>query len=141
MPGKRSTRIGRIAAALALLTIVALLAGCGGGASTPSGGASAPPATGGSSAPPATTGGSTGGGTVTVTEANFAFSPASVSAKVGDTITFTNNDTATHEVKIDGKDLGQQAQGASVTWTASKAGSFPFVCVIHPNMTGTVTVK
>jgi len=73
--------------------------------------------------------------------ANFAFNPASATAKVGDTITFTNSDSTAHEVKIDGKDLGNQAPGATVTWTATKAGTFPFSCVIHPNMTGTLTVQ
>ena len=132
----RHTQIARVALGLALLAIIALIAGCGGSASAPSGSSTAPSgATGGA------TGGTTGGAAVTVTEQNFAFSPSAVTAKVGDTITFTNNDSATHEVKIDGKDLGQQAQGASVTWTATKAGSFPFSCVIHPNMTGTVTVQ
>jgi plastocyanin len=136
MAGTRYKTLGRVALLVALLAIVALVAGCGGSGSTSgSGGTTAPSGTGGAS------GGSTGGSTVAVTEQNFAFSPSTVSAKVGDTVTFTNNDTVTHEVKIDGKDLGQQAPGASVSWTASKAGSYPFSCIIHPQMTGTVTVQ
>jgi plastocyanin len=136
MSDKARAYMRRLTALLAILAAVALLAGCGGG-SAPAGTSSAPAATtgatGGSGAPAAAS--------VTISEANFAFDPATVTVKVGDTITFTNNDSAPHIVKIDGQDLGSQAPGASVTWTATKAGSFPFVCTIHPNMTGTVTVQ
>jgi plastocyanin len=87
-----------------------------------------------------TGGGTTAGGT-TITEDNFAFSPATATVKVGDTVTFTNNDSAPHNVQIDGKELGSQGQGESKTWTASKAGAFPYTCIIHPSMTGEITVQ
>ena len=64
-----------------------------------------------------------------------------MTAKVGDTVSFVNQDSAPHQVKIDGQDLGQQAPGATVTWKAAKAGTFPFSCVIHPSMTGQVFVQ
>jgi plastocyanin len=90
----------------------------------------------------ATGGGSTGGGAggSTVVEKGFAFSPNTLTVNVGDTVTFTNQDSAAHEVSIDGQDLGQQATGKSVTWKATTAGTFPFKCIIHPSMTGQVTV-
>jgi len=77
----------------------------------------------------------------TVVEKNFAFEPATLEVKVGDTVTFKNEDSASHVVSIDGKELGNQAPGASVTWTAEKAGSFPYTCTIHPSMNGLITVK
>lgn len=117
------TRTALIVVVLVALTVI--LASCG---------ASSPSNTG-------STGGAGSGGGVTVTEKGFAFSPASVTVKVGDTVTFTNEDSAPHEVTIDGKDLGSQTQGASVTWKAEKAGTFPYSCVIHPSMTGEVTVE
>jgi plastocyanin len=96
----------------------------------------------------ATTGGGTsGGGTTpaasgtTVTEKNIAFSPTTVNAAVGDTVTFVNEDSMTHDVSVDGKDLGAQAPGEKVTWTAEKTGTFPFKCLIHPSMTGEIVVK
>jgi len=120
---------------IAVLGLVALLAvavaGCSGG-----GGTSGGTTTGGGS----TTGGTAAGGT-TITEQNFAFSPSTASVKVGDTVTFTNADSAPHNVKIDGQELGSQNQGESKTWKASKAGAFPYSCVIHPQMTGEITVK
>lgn len=121
---------------MALVVLAVVLVGCSGKSS--GGGLY-----GGSSS--TTGGGSTGTGSstagVTITEQNFAFNPANITAKVGDTVTFVNNDSTTHNVKIDGKELGPQNQGESKTWTASKAGSFPYNCIIHPSMTGEITVK
>jgi plastocyanin len=113
----------------AVVVLATVLTGCGGSTGAP------PPPTGTSS------GSAPAAGGATVTEQNFAFNPASVTVKVGDTVTFTNQDSAAHEVLIDGQDLGSQAQGASVTWKATKAGTFPFSCKIHPSMTGQVTVQ
>lgn len=120
-----------------LLALVLMLVGCsgyGGSSSTGTGGGTTGGTTGGS------TGGTTASGT-TVVEKGFAFSPASLDVKVGDTVTFTNEDSAPHNVSIDGKSLGSQAQGASVTWTAAAAGTFPYSCTIHPSMTGQIVVK
>ena len=115
---------------LAVLLAVAL-AGCSSGGSS---------STGGTSGGSASTGGTSAGGT-TITEEGFAFNPASVTVKVGDTVTFTNNDSAPHEVSIDNQNLGSQSQGQSVTWQATKAGTFPYKCTIHPSMTGEITVQ
>ena len=120
-----------LALPLALLVasiIVIALVGCS-GRSSESGNGTAP------STAPSTNGGAT------ITEQNFAFSPSTLSVKVGDTVTFTNADSAGHNVKIDGQELGVQNQGESKTWKATKAGSFPFSCVIHPAMTGQITVQ
>jgi len=77
----------------------------------------------------------------TVIESGNAFQPATLEVAVGDVITFENQDAAPHDVSIDGKDLGTQGQGESVTWTAEKAGTFPYSCTIHPSMTGEIVVK
>ena len=123
-------RIGASAALLALAVVLLLVSAC-------SSGASSTPATGASSAPaqaPASTG-------ATVAEVNFAFSPESVNIQVGETVSFVNKDSAPHDVLIDGNDLGQQAPGTTVTWTATKAGTFPYSCTIHPQMKGQVVVR
>ncbi len=49
----------------------------------------------------------------TVVEKGFAFDPATLDVKVGDTVTFKNEDSAPHNVKIDGKELGAQDPGAA----------------------------
>jgi plastocyanin len=123
----RTTRL--LALALGVL-LVAALAGCG-GAKTPA----------------ATTGGATGGAStpaaapVTIVMKDFAFTPDSATVKIGDAVTFENQDSADHRVSIDGQDLGQQTTGQKVEWKATKAGTFPFSCTIHPAMTGQITVE
>lgn len=110
-----------------VLLVLALAAGCSSGGSGSSGGT-----------------GSTGGSTTsgpTIIEKGIAFSPSSLDVKVGDVVTFENQDSAPHNVSIDGKELGSQSQGQSVTWTATKAGTYPFSCTIHPSMTGEIVVK
>ncbi|MFL5680937.1 MAG: cupredoxin family copper-binding protein [Chloroflexota bacterium] len=72
----------------------------------------------------------------------FAFNPATLSAKVGDAVTWTNQDSVPHTVTFDDKsaDSGNLAQGATFNHTFDKAGTFAYHCSIHPQMTGTVTV-
>jgi plastocyanin len=126
-------------AAIACVVVVAMavvLAGCASPSSS-GGGTSTPPATGGTSGGAA--GGATGG--VTIDESGFAFNPSSATAAVGQVVTFTNSDSVDHHVVVGTDDLGVQAPGASVTWTAKAAGSFPIKCIIHPSMTGEITVK
>ena len=44
---------------------------------------------------------STAGGTVAVSIKDFAFNPATITAKVGDIVQFTNNDTTGHTATLD----------------------------------------
>jgi plastocyanin len=73
----------------------------------------------------------------------FAFSPATVSVTVGDTVTWTNSDAQGHTATADGGalDTGTIGNAQSGTITFSTAGSFPYHCSIHPDMTGTVVVE
>jgi plastocyanin len=122
-------KLSRVLTAVLPLALVLALVGCsGGGGSTGTG----------------TTGGTPGGSgaaSTTVVEKGLAFEPATLEVKVGDTVTFSNEDSAPHNVSIDGKELGNQDPGASVTWTAATAGTFPYTCTIHPSMAGEIVVK
>jgi LPXTG-motif cell wall-anchored protein len=74
--------------------------------------------------------------------ADFFFSPAAVSVAVGDTVTWRNTGQAPHNaVADDGSfktpDLNS-GQSASHRFTA--AGTFSYICTIHPQMKGTVRV-
>jgi plastocyanin len=77
-----------------------------------------------------------------VTIKDFKFGPASSSVHVGDTITWTNQDVAAHTATAsDGSfNTGSLSQGKSGSHTFTKAGTFPYICSIHPSMKGTVTV-
>jgi plastocyanin len=71
---------------------------------------------------------------------DFSFSPATVGVEVGDSVTWTNQGQAPHTATGDGFDTGNVGPGESGSATFSRAGSFPYVCSIHPNMRGTVRV-
>lgn len=82
-------------------------------------------------------------GEVAVTIADFAFSPAEISATVGQTVTFTNNDSAPHTASLDDGSCGTPniGTGGSDGLAFSAAGTYPFHCEVHPNMKGTITVS
>jgi plastocyanin len=77
-----------------------------------------------------------------VTMGDFFFSPASVSVAVGDTVTWHNTGQAPHTATAnDGSfDTGTINAGGSGSHTFSSAGTFSYICTIHPNMKGTVRV-
>lgn len=82
-------------------------------------------------------------GTVSVTMADFAFNPNTVTVKVGDTITWTNTDSVQHTGTIKSNEsctTPALAKDASAGITFSQAGSYDFFCKIHPQMTGKIEV-
>ena len=86
----------------------------------------------------------TGGATVTMQ--NITFQPASLTQKVGDTVTWTNEESVGHDVTADDGSFksgppGGMKQGDKFEHTFDKAGSFAYKCTVHPNMTGTVEVS
>jgi plastocyanin len=77
-----------------------------------------------------------------VTIKNFAFTPGTSTVRVGDTITWTNQDIAPHTATAKDKsfDTGTIKKNKSGSHTFTKAGTFPYICTIHPSMHGTVVV-
>ena len=73
----------------------------------------------------------------------YAFSPSSITINVGDTIVWTNYDSASHTVTSnDGTfDSGGISTGNTFSFTFTSAGTFNYYCSPHPNMTGSVTVQ
>jgi plastocyanin len=78
--------------------------------------------------------------TKTVEIMGYKYTPAALTIAVGDTVTWTNHDSAPHNVVVtDGPEkftspLLQQGQ------TFSKAGTYSYFCSVHPDMTAKVTV-
>lgn len=74
----------------------------------------------------------------TVKMAGMAYSPANISAHVGDTIRFINDDTLDHDVFVPtagfSVDLGTQKPGVETVMALGKAGAFDVECVIHEHM-------
>jgi plastocyanin len=119
----------------ALLLPLALLAfaGCGSSnnSSTDTGSASTPAA-------------SSSGGEVTINMQNIQFNPKSQTVKVGQKVTWVNEDSVDHNVKsesgesISSSDFGQ---GQKFSFTPKKAGEIKYQCTLHPGMEGTLTVQ
>jgi amicyanin len=76
---------------------------------------------------------------------NFAFSPTPLTVKVGTTVTWTNKDNVDHTVTttsgpvmFDSKNI---ASGQTFSYTFTQAGTYNYICTIHPFMTGQVVVQ
>lgn len=130
----------------------------GGEAGTTEETGAAPPAEGGAAETGATTGtgatGAEGGGTgVSIVPGSSslttdAFQPNPIPVGVGDTVTWTNDDSQPHTatsgeaVTPDGRfDSGIMAPAATFDFTFTEAGEYPYFCLLHPNMVGTVSVS
>jgi plastocyanin len=75
---------------------------------------------------------------------NFAFVPAMVRVKVGDTIIWMQNDSAPHNIKSSDGSFDSQAvlsRGQTFSHTFTKKGTFTYICGIHPSMQGAVIVE
>jgi len=131
---------------LALFAVVAVGA-CSGAASPSSTAAASAPAGSASAAAGSASAActvSSGTGTVTVSIKNFTFETDPVTAKVGDVITWTNNDSASHTATVDDGTCTTDsiAAGASGSLTFSAAGTYKYHCRIHPSqMTGTIEIS
>jgi plastocyanin len=82
------------------------------------------------------------GAQIAVSIANFAYDPTPVNVAVGDTVTWTNNDTVPHTVTAnDGSfQSGTMQPGATFSFTFTGAGTFDYHCEFHANMSGQVVV-
>jgi plastocyanin len=74
--------------------------------------------------------------------ADFAFSPPALTVASGSTVTWTNGDPFGHSViGSDGAFASPSLDsGATFDFTFDTPGEYAYVCGIHPEMTGTVTV-
>jgi plastocyanin len=122
----------RILVALcAVLALTIGVAACGGDDDSGGGGST-------STSPAA----SSGGG-VTIKMQNIQFAPKDTTVKVGQKVTWTNDDSTDHNVTADSgadfksKDFGK---GSTFDFTPDKAGTIKYECTLHPGMTATLNV-
>jgi amicyanin len=83
--------------------------------------------------------------TKTVEIMDYKYSPATLTVKVGDTVTWTNHDSAPHDVTItEGPEKFKSPtlkKGESFSYTFEKAGKYSYYCSIHPDMKASVTAE
>jgi plastocyanin len=81
--------------------------------------------------------------THTVIMEGVGFSPNTLNVAKGDTIVWVNKDAFPHTATAQDKSFDSKEIAAGKSWrfTAKKAGTFPYVCTLHPTMKGTLIVK
>jgi plastocyanin len=112
---------------LSILLAAGLLAGCGGGGGNGTASESPPPAE---------------GGGVQVAMEGIAFAPEEVEVRVGQTVTWTNNDEVMHDVIASDGEFESElfGEGGTYSFTPTEPGTIDYVCSIHPTMTASLTV-
>jgi len=84
---------------------------------------------------------SIGGARISITK--FMFAPATLSVASGETVTWVNNDGATHGLAFkDGtKGVDPLLPKANFSRTFDKPGTYDYICSVHPFMTGHIVVR
>ena len=129
----------RLTLTLGLLALATVLAACSGASAAPPAGTPAPAGS------PATAGDAIA---VVAKDIKFTTTDLAVTAGTGFTIAFDNQEGAPHNIAI------SDAGGASVfkgeivsskkvdyAVPALAAGTYTFICEVHPDMKGTITAK
>ena len=127
----------RLILTLGMVALAAVLSACSGASAeatpTPAGPASSP-----------------SGDAVTIVAKDIKFNPNAVSVKAGTAfdIVFDNQDGAPHNISISDASGGNVFKGEivaaqKVTYAvpALAAGTYAFICEVHPEMKGTITAQ
>jgi plastocyanin len=70
------------------------------------------------------------------------FVPATLKVRRGDTVVWINRDAFAHTATAAGAfDSKSIAEGKSWRYRADRAGTFAYVCTLHPTMKGTLEVE
>ena len=83
-------------------------------------------------------------GAVVIKMVDIKFDPQDATAGVGDEVCWINEDTIEHNaVAEEGAEFESEliGKGETFTTTVDAAGTIPYVCTVHPGMTGTLTVE
>jgi plastocyanin len=126
----------RLTLVLGLVALAALLVACSGASA-----ASGTPA-------PVASGATAGDVSIAARDLKFSPTQVSVNANTAFTIDFDNQESAPHNIQIkDGSGAsifkGEIITSTRVTYAvpALAAGTYPFICDVHPDMTGTITAQ
>lgn len=81
--------------------------------------------------------------THTIVMEGVAFVPKTLTVKQGDTIIWVNKDLFPHTATAQDRSFDSPEMAPNKTWkyTATKSGTFPYVCTLHPTMKGTLVVE
>jgi plastocyanin len=92
-----------------------------------------------------------GSSTPTCASSNSCYSPYTTTISSGDKVIWKNSDSVTHTVTSGDPtmpdtvqvlfDSGTVSAGSTFEWSPTEAGEVPYFCMLHPWMTGLVTVQ
>ena len=82
----------------------------------------------------------TGAETHSIPIAQYQYQPASMTVRVGDVVTWTNQDQAPHDVAAGTFRSPMLSTGQSWSYTFTQPGTFDYVCSIHPDMRARIVV-
>ena len=75
----------------------------------------------------------------------YAFAPRSLTITAGDTVTWTNQDQAPHDVETTSGPASihspMLSKGGSWSHTFTAAGTYGYLCTVHPGMTAQLVVE
>ncbi|EOD63423.1 cupredoxin domain-containing protein, partial [Amycolatopsis vancoresmycina] len=75
---------------------------------------------------------------------DYAFSPAALTVRAGDTVTWMQHDQAPHDVVTTSAPVAfrspQLSAGQSWSYTFRQPGTYQYYCSVHPDMRASVTV-
>ena len=95
-----------------------------------------------SSSKKSTTGSSSGPGPNQVFVQNFKFNPNTLTVAKGTKVTWVFKDSTSHTVTGDGGlSSSELNSGGTYAFTFNTAGTFNYICSIHPSMKASVTVQ
>ncbi|WP_314173859.1 cupredoxin domain-containing protein [Streptomyces winkii] len=131
--GSRGLLIGGLAAAISAVACVALLQSASGApAADPAAPAAAHPA-------------AAKAADHTIKIKDMAYAQPKLTVKVGETVTWVNEDSAPHTVTTtsgpEKLDSGNLEKGESWSYTFKKAGTYSYYCGVHPDMKAKITVE
>lgn len=74
-----------------------------------------------------------------------SYKPNPIEIKVGDTVTWINNDSSLHTATSTSSndsnfDSNVLRRGETFSFTFDREGQYPYFCTLHPNMVGSVAV-
>ena len=73
---------------------------------------------------------------------NFTFGPQKLVVKLGDTVTWINEDDIPHTMVSIGRFRSAALDtGEKFSFTFTKVGTFEYFCGLHPQMQGTIVVE
>ncbi len=93
------------------------------------------------SSPPEAAAPAASGSSNAVVIKDFAFNPSTLTVKVGTTVKWTNEDSAPHTIKSEAFTSGNLGKGESFEFKFDSAGTYDYICGIHPSMKGRIVVE